>query len=410
MYISKETFISMLERMATNGTAPEEGCSVFGVGYEDAFSRLKNKYLVEQFKRGMSSEKFVIGPFGSGKTHFLRQLMEIARDMDCVTAEVILNKDIDFTKSLIVYSEVIREIRTPLLSEHGIRGLLQAALDKARYQTNDSSMQDILVNAWVSGIDKVDFKYKTFGTIIKKALLAKLNNDDVIFDSCCRWLEGDINDKSLSKELNIPKIDTSSNNLYAKHMMLSLFQFIRQAGFNGTVLCFDEAEQGLSVDKKKTEKILSMLQAGINAIADLKEGSALLMYAFTPDLVDKMKTFAALQQRISSPPGRSFFDGNVLAPLIDLTRRDPLQDLQNIGGKLVSVFYNIFADEVELSREELLEYVNQLALDILEKEVSSSNRRDMVKNVCTVLLGILETGKIHAAAAYENSDIYEAEV
>ncbi len=193
-------------------------------------------------------------------------------------------------------------------------------------------------------------------------------------------------------------------------MMLSLFQFIRQAGFNGTVVCFDEAEQGLSVDKKKTEKILSMLQAGINAIADLRDGSALLMYAFTPDLVDKMKTFAALQQRISSPPGRSFIDGNVLAPLIDLTIRDPLQDLQNIGRKLVSVFFDIFDDEVEISKEELLDYVNKIALDILEKEVSSSNRRDMVKNVCSVLLGILETGKIQAAATFESSDAYEAEV
>ncbi|NLY42551.1 MAG: DUF2791 family P-loop domain-containing protein [Clostridiaceae bacterium] len=410
MYISKETFISMLERMATYGTAPEEGCSVFGVGYENAFSRLKSKYLVEQFKRGMSSEKFVVGPFGSGKTHFLRHFMEIARDMNCVTAEVILNKDIDFTKSLIVYSEVVREIRTPLYREHGIRVLLQAALDKARYQVNDTYMQDIIVNAWVSGLDKVDFKYKTFGKIVKKALLAKLNDDDVVFDSCCRWLEGDINDKSLSKELSISKIDTSSNNLYAKLMMLSLFQFIRQAGFNGTVVCFDEAEQGLSVDKKKTEKILSMLQAGINAIADLRDGSALLMYAFTPDLVDKMKTFAALQQRISSPPGRSFIDGNVLAPLIDLTIRDPLQDLQNIGRKLVSVFFDIFDDEVEISKEELLDYVNKIALDILEKEVSSSNRRDMVKNVCSVLLGILETGKIQAAATFESSDAYEAEV
>src|SRR5690606_29927121 len=141
----------------------------------------------------MSSEKFVVGPFGSGKTHFLRHFMEIARDMNCVTAEVILNKDIDFTKSLIVYSEVVREIRTPLYREHGIRVLLQAALDKARYQVNDTYMQDIIVNAWVSGLDKVDFKYKTFGKIVKKALLAKLNDDDVVFDSCCRWLEGDIN-------------------------------------------------------------------------------------------------------------------------------------------------------------------------------------------------------------------------
>ena len=56
MDISKDTFVSILERMATYGTAPEEGCSVFGVGYENVFLKLKNKDLIEQFRSGMLSE------------------------------------------------------------------------------------------------------------------------------------------------------------------------------------------------------------------------------------------------------------------------------------------------------------------------------------------------------------------
>ena len=411
MNITKETMMSMLERMASYGTAPEEGCSIFGVGYEEAFSKIKNKYLVEQFNRGVSSEKFVIGPFGSGKTHFLRQLMEIARDMDCVTAEIALNKDIDFTKSLAVYCEVVRNIRNPKLKEHGISSLLEATIVKISSHTEDASLKDLVVGAWASGIDKVNFKYRVFGTIMKKALQAKLNGDEVVYDSCCRWLEGDINDRGLSNELNIPKVNSSSNNLYGKYMMLSLFQFIRYANYNGSVICFDEAEQGLSVDKKKTEKILSMLMAGIEAITNLSDGSALMVYALTPDLVDKMKTFAALQQRITSPSGRGFFDGNVLAPIIDLTRREPLMDLQNIGGKLVDVFYAYFPDEVRVPKEELQEYVNNIASDILENEMSSSNRRDMVKNVCSYLLGILETGEFEAAVSYDYFDsVIETEV
>ena len=123
-----------------------------------------------------------------------------------------------------------------------------------------------------------------------------------------------------------------------------------------------------------------------------------------------MKSFAALQQRISSPSGRGFIDGNILAPLIDLTIREPLQDLQNIGRKLVSIFYNKFAGEVKVSEKELLKRVEQIALGILEKEMSSSNRRDMVKSVCTVLLGLLETDQTCVAAAIDPNDTYEAEV
>ena len=84
--------VSLLEQMAETGTAPRDGCQLFGVGYENVFHSLREKYLEERFTKGRAAEKFVVGPFGSGKTHFLRQLMEIARDLDCATSEVQLSK------------------------------------------------------------------------------------------------------------------------------------------------------------------------------------------------------------------------------------------------------------------------------------------------------------------------------
>ena len=62
---------------------------------------------------------------------------------------------------------------------------------------------------------------------------------------------------------------------------------------------FDEAEQGLGVDKRTMQRILSMLQSGINAMADLQQGSALVVYALTPDIVESMENFPG-------PPATSF--------------------------------------------------------------------------------------------------------
>jgi len=122
----------MIEHMAEYGTAPTDGCGLFGVGHEEAFERLKKTYLEQRFDRGGSAEKFVIGQYGSGKTHFLRQLMELGGEMGCVTAEVALNKDLDFTKSLNVYREVIREIRPPETDQKGIGALLVASVERVR--------------------------------------------------------------------------------------------------------------------------------------------------------------------------------------------------------------------------------------------------------------------------------------
>lgn len=403
MNLSKDDFINMLERMASYGTAPENGCSLFGVGYEEAYLRIRKKYLEEQFGRGVSAEKFVVGPFGSGKTHFLRQLMEIARQMDCVTSEVTLNKDVDFTKSLIVYGEIVRELRTPYSTGYGINSLINGVINKIRDQVEEEELKDIVLGNWVKGVDKVDYKLDMFGKVMKKALIAKIDGDEIIFEMCSNWLGGVFNDTGLSKELGVPRINKSSNNLYAKRAMLSLFQFIKHAGFRGTVVCFDEAEQGLSVDKRKTDKILSMLMSGIEAITNLNKGSALLVYALTPDLVEKMKTFPALQQRITSPPGRSFFDGNVLAPLIELRREedDPTVDLKRIGYRLVEVFLNFFGEEITVTKELLENKIDEIADEIVEIDLSSSNRRDMVKSTCWMLLNVIDTGQIEAAVSQD---------
>ena len=73
--------LDIFEQIAETGHAPKFGCHLFGVGYDDAIERLRQKYLEERFERGKSAEKFVVGTFGSGKTHFLRHLAEIARDV-----------------------------------------------------------------------------------------------------------------------------------------------------------------------------------------------------------------------------------------------------------------------------------------------------------------------------------------
>src|SRR5687768_15403794 len=114
----------MFEQLAEHGHAPAEGCSLFGTGVDGAFAQLRQRYLVERFARGGSAEKFVVGPFGSGKTHFLRQLMEIARELDCVTIEVALNKNLDFTQSLVIYQEMARQVRPPRSETRGLRNLI----------------------------------------------------------------------------------------------------------------------------------------------------------------------------------------------------------------------------------------------------------------------------------------------
>ena len=392
--MSELDVIGMLEQMAAYGHAPRDGCHLFGVGYEDAFERLRKKYIISRFDRGHSGEKFVVGPFGSGKTHFLREIFEIAREHDCVTSEVTLNKDLDFTESLVTYKEVARELRAPGRDDHGMRSLLMAAIERVGSLASDPEAAEHLVRSWAGGLDKADFKLESFGRIAKKGVLSYLSEDEAGFESACRWLGGDIADKALARELSESPVPQDEHKLHGRRALLSLFQFVKHAKFRGTVVGFDEAEQGFAVDRARVNRIHSMLQSGINATVDLQGGSALVLYALTPDIVEKMEEFAALQQRVADPrPGHGFFAGDTMAPLISLTERgDVVEELKTIGRRLVDLLYENTDEPPSAKPDDVKKIVDSVAENVAATDIRSSNRRTMVKRVCSMLLTLHEEG------------------
>ncbi len=386
--------ITILKSVAQYGHAPQEGCKLFGAIYDDAFARLKKEYLFEQFEAGSSNEKFVIGPFGSGKTHFLRQFMEIARDEECVTSEVMLNKDLVFTDNIAVYCEVARAIRVPGRSGHGIRNLLLASLDQVAKDTTSNEEREYLVNSWIKGLPNADFKESKFARMVGFGLDSYQRREIDTFEAVCRWLSGEVTDAILSKQLSIARIQRNEQAGFGRRMLLSLCQFIKYAGFRGTVIAFDEAEQGLARDSRQRERILSMLQSGINAFADLNEGSALIMYGITPDLAERFDSFAALQQRLADPlPGEGFFDGTTLSPKIDLTlRKEPYEDLKAMGYKFIDMFYESAGTEIETPIEDVRKVIEKVAREVFENDLTTSNRRDMAKRTAALLLNLYQSG------------------
>lgn len=377
------------EGLASSGHAPLRGCSVLGVGYEDAFETLIERYVEDRFARGLSSEKFVVGPFGSGKTHFLRQLAELAAARGCVTAEVKLSKDLDFTKRIVLYQEVARDIRAPGQADHGVGGLLREMLDHVRAQAPSPASEQQFVEGWIAGIPSADLRSDPFARVAQVAFEAHLRDDEAAFLAAQRWLAGEIHDRDVAKALPVSAVPAAQQNLFAGNMLLSLFQLVRLARYTGTVVGLDEAEQGFSVDRKRLSRILSMLKSDTDSIADLPEGSALVVYALTPDVRDEMDQYPALQQRIADPGGVPFLSGNYLATVIDLTiREDPAEHLRRISMRMVDLFTARERLPDSLTPGAARDGAIAIANDIAASEPSSSSRRTLVKRVAAFLLGI----------------------
>lgn len=398
--------LRMFRQLGSYGTAPAEGCSLFGVGYDEAFERLRQTYLVESFALGASDEKFVYGPPGSGKTHFLRQLMEIGRSMGCVTAEVQVNKNIDFTKTYLVYQELAREIRAPGQAQTGLRALLLDALRRIGEDAEAGSLSsEAAIRAWADRVDEANFKSRGFARVLRRAVDAHLQGDEERFDAAVRWLGGEVQDRGLAKTVGESLVSDAEMLLHAQRSRLALFQFVKLARYRGTIVGFDEAEQGLSVERRRMSRIFSHLLSDLNAVIDLEQGSALAVWAVTPDVVVKIvQETPMLAQRLADPgPDQGFFEGepkNTLAPRVDLTEReDAVEELTRIGERLTSLFFERVEDADKPREVEAREKVSQFAEEVAATEASSSARRSLVKRVCTALVNSYRSGVVPGSGA-----------
>jgi hypothetical protein len=388
--------VDIIEDMAQTGHAPDEGCSLFGIGNDEKILRLQETYLKKRFSRGRSAEKFVVGPFGSGKSHLLNHLIEVARNQGCVTAKVKLNKNIDVTSNYYIFKELAQEIKAPNFKK-GMKSLLLACADKVKsnafekYKSEETANE--MLGFWISGLDDFDFELDIFGRVTKQAFDAHQKGNTEKFDYASRWLSGEFNNKEINKVLNVSRVSKSEQNLITKRILLSLYQLIKKSGFTGTVVEFDESEQGFPISSKKKGQLFSLFQSDINSISELKNGSVLVIYAITPDIVEEMMEFPALQQRIQDPlPNMGFENGNTLAPIIYLTRpnectrKDIVDELTNIGKKLTELLYSEAESEVTVPKYEVISRIEEIAIKISNIDLSTSNRRAMVKATCATLI------------------------
>ena len=387
--------------MASTGQPPLKGCVDLGVGYEDAFQRIEKTYMTDYFNRGKSAVKYIVGPYGSGKTHFLRQTLEIARKNGCATSEVQLSRNIDISKILIVYKEVAREIAVPGQKRKGIEGLLKAYHEKVRSQDDDPEISDEFVKSSIEALDDVEFEHDGFRRVLSRSLKALVYGERDVFDAGCQWLAGEIADRDVAKVLKISTIPTAEQDGFGRRAMFSLCQFIKSAGYTGTVIGFDEAEQAANVPAKQLNKILSLARSEIDAITKLQNAASLVLYAFTPDVIQEMQRYPALQQRLADPdPTFRFFDGNDNSPQIDLAQPFQAFDskslimLQKIGERLVNLLFDSYEEIQVIDRSQVIAASQDWADEVDARNASIGNRRDMVRLTCSRLLHLYQTGSL----------------
>ncbi|MBI4746987.1 MAG: DUF2791 family P-loop domain-containing protein [Acidobacteria bacterium] len=383
----------IVRKLGESGIPPTRGLEAYTVGLDSMLKTIEDEYLKGYLPNGGSSFKLVVGEYGSGKSHFLFRVRDIAWKNGYVVSRSELSpKECPYDNQLKVYQAVINNLifhdPDPNVEDtHGIESFLENYFHNTlrtigiEQMRNSMGELDLRVKLWLDTVLRYKVESPSFRHAVYFYLLAVAEENEYKKRLIGAWLRGEtVALKDLRPFSITEKIDKS----VAFKMLRSLAQLIHELGFSGLVLLFDEGDRMVSISSAKAEKTAcDNLREVVDRCAGESLPGTLFMYAVPPYFVTNIAPqYEALSQRISSKV--KFSRKNPFSVQISLDQLDfPGEELLTlIGERLVEVFE--LAYDLKLDHELQAQNIAQLATSCAAL-LSTSHRRHFVKSLIDML-------------------------
>jgi hypothetical protein len=390
MTISKPLARQIVEVLGSSGTPPNRGVQYFNVGNQSLLNALDEYYFSSYLQDGGATYKMVVGDYGSGKSHFLYCLRDLAWQRGFAVVKVDLSPvETPYNDQRLVYAAVARNIiwheeDEAMTDEQGLIPFLEGTLQRI---VGDAISLETATHpnyrALVDTVEATPIDSPAYKAAILGYFEALIRDQEERLDSLARWLLGSSttpDDTKILREIGVTGKITRPN---AFRMLRSLAQIVRALSYSGLILLFDEVDRMASIGGKAEKLATDNLREVIDRCRDELPG-AMFVYAVPPQFInDIVPRYPALQQRVRAP-GR-FSHTNHFSPQINLEHLDLDEDdlMLAIGEKLIPIYETAF----EASLDHTIQYGNAAILANVARDVflDISHRRLFVKAFVTEL-------------------------
>ncbi|MFN7951355.1 MAG: ATP-binding protein [bacterium] len=325
------------------GVVPRVGQAHIQVGRADEVKALLQD--VERIGDGGSAIRFVIGPYGSGKTFFLHLVRSIALEKGLVTVHGDLNPDrrLHATggQARGLYQEWMRNLATRTKPDGGavasvVERFVSTALAEAKTR---SESPEVVIRERLGELTEFVGGYD-FAEVIAAYWRAHDTGDDSLKSNAIRWLRAEFSTKTDARSaLGVRTIIDDDNGYDSLKLMA---RFVRLAGYGGLFVCVDELVNLFKLGSGRArsanyEQILRILNDSLQGVA---VGLGFIMGGTPEFLLDTRKglySYEALRSRLAE---NSFLSGGLVdlsGPVLRLTNLAP-EDLYVLLGKIRHVY------------------------------------------------------------------------
>ena len=385
MNISRPLARQIIEVLGSYGTPPSRGIQHFNVGNKSLLAAIDEFYLSSYLQDGGAAYKMVVGDYGSGKSHFLFCLRDMAWERNFAVAKVDLSPvETPYNDQKKVYEAVARNIiwhetDEGVSDESGLLRFLQGTLERfLGHSMNLETLSNPLYRGLVDTLEATPVESAPYQAAVLAYFDSLIRQQEERLDSLSRWLLGENTSPADTKILREVGVTGKISRPNAFRMLRSLCQVIRALSYSGLILLFDEVDRMASVGGRAEKLATDTLREVIDRTREDLPG-AMFVYAVPPQFInDIVPRYPALQQRVRAP-GR-FSRINHFSPLISLEHLDLEEDdlMLAIGEKLIPIYETAF----NVSLDHSVQRANAVILANVARDVflDVSHRRLFVKS------------------------------
>ncbi|NOZ50933.1 MAG: hypothetical protein GXP37_12960 [Chloroflexi bacterium] len=380
----------IIEVLGSSGTPPPKGIQYFNVGNQSLLDALDEYYFSSYLSDGGAAYKMVIGDYGSGKTHFLLCLRDLAWSRGFAVSKVNLSPvETPYNDQRAVYAAVARNLiwheTDELVSdEKGLTRFLEGTLQRiVGEELSLETLRHPNYRGLVDTLEATPIDSLAYKNAVLAYFDALIREQEERLESLRRWLMGVATTPDDTKILRPVSVTGKITRPNAFRMLRSLAQVIRALSYSGLILLFDEVDRMSSIGGKAEKLATDNLREVIDRCRDELPG-AMFAYAVPPQFInDIVPRYPALQQRLRAP-GR-FSRSNHFSPQISLEHLDLDENdlMLAIGEKLIPIYETAFA----VALDHKTQYANAAILANVARDVflDVSHRRLFVKSFVTEL-------------------------
>jgi len=393
-----QRFRDILHRLAQHGTLDDpEVATHLSTGLAGFLSRWKDEVL-PFVAAGGAELRFIEGPNGRGKTHFLQTLEICAQREGFVTSRVecgMQHKPFaslqDTYRAVVTSMTVATTANNGAASGTGLAWLLGqlpteqlAAFQKA--SRGNPGFRNLVI-AYAKRAQTGQLRDPVSADL--RALIERDPNRHVTFSGLFQ------NARQMGLSLNRPLGRIGKRN--ASVWLRSLLALPRQTGFKGLVVLFDETGADLSIrsnsgSRKEHQQHLANLRNLVDHLATGGTPACSIVYATTRDLVEiARRDYPALSQRVERSENGIFSESVSRNPRAIWCRLDELTNpppdvpefYEELGEKLITFASSagIPSKRLEIIRAELPTRATQMSRNLTQAAV-----REFIKRTASDIL------------------------